>query len=93
MKILILKNKIQWYIDAWVFILIENENYCITEGENQFKCDLPFSYEGNTYYNCTKAGGYDKPWCYHNHENQVSKWDYCMNCITVGRGIIYIYVK
>ena len=43
-----------------------------------YKCLKPFEYEGKKYWKCTKAGGYDDPWCF--DERGDESWDYCTKC-------------
>ena len=55
------------YFDKFLFI----EKVCITK--NKSACKFPFTYDGKTYWACTRDGGYDTPWC-----NTVEgSWDYC----------------
>ena len=40
-----------------------------------YKCMASFWYDGNKYHACTRAGGYDVPWCYDVRGGK--EWGYC----------------
>ena len=61
------KNKTKAYFNKFLFI----EKVCITK--NKSACKFPFTYDGKTYWACTRDGGYDTPWC----KTVEGSWDYC----------------
>ena len=50
----------------------------VCANESGKACKSPFLYKSKLYYSCTKAGGYDRPWCYDIRGND--NWDYCTSC-------------
>ena len=61
---------------------------CVTvatpNGTSGKQCRFPFTYQGQTYTQCTKAGGYPQAWCatanniYGSHQ-ATGQWGYCAN--------------
>ena len=61
---------------------------CVTiatpNGTSGKRCRFPFTYQGQTYTQCTKAGGYPQAWCatanniYGSHQ-ATGQWGYCAN--------------
>jgi len=53
---------------------------CIYDGclvnDGGYRCKSEFEYKGKRYFECTKAGGYDTPWCY----DVSGSWDWCSKC-------------
>jgi hypothetical protein len=45
--------------------------------ENGDMCAIPFTYGGQTYTECTTAGGETKPWCALDTVYQSGRWGYC----------------